>query len=64
MSNQTVTISTQFINNSGMPSSVTKVVPAVVVDNVLVADFRQINPGVVTGQAAPNNPSPSVASFA
>lgn len=64
MSNQTVTITTQFINNSGLPTSVTKVVPAVVVDNVLVADFRQINPGVITGLATPNNPAPSVASFA
>lgn len=41
-----VTITQQFINNSTTPTTVSKSVEAMVVDNNLVADFRQIYPGV------------------
>lgn len=41
-----VTITTKYVNNSLTPTTVSKVVEAMVVNDQLVADFRQINPGV------------------
>ncbi len=43
----TVTITSQFLNNSTTATTVSKIVTGVVVDNQVVADFRQINPGVI-----------------
>lgn len=54
MTNQTGTITTQFVNNSTVATILTtaKVVPLVVVNNNLVPDFRQRNPGVIGGVTA------------
>ncbi len=47
MANTTVSITSVFLNNSTIPTAVTRTVEAVVVNNQLVADFRQYNPGVI-----------------
>lgn len=47
MSNRTVTITSVYLNNSTTPTTVSRTVEAVIVDNQIVADFRQVNPGVV-----------------
>lgn len=46
MAKGTITITSQFKNNSKTASVISKVVDLVVVDNRLVADFREANPGV------------------
>ncbi len=43
---KTGTITRVFVNNSPTPTTVTKTVELVVVDNKLVPDFREANPGV------------------
>lgn len=43
----TVSVTTVYLNNSTAPTTVTRTVAAVVVNNQLVADFRQTNPGVI-----------------
>ena len=43
------TITKIFTNNSPTPTVVAKTVELVVVDNVLVPDFRETNPGVICG---------------
>ncbi len=53
-----VTITTQYLNNSTAPTTVSKSVPRVVVNNALVPDFRDINPGVVNS-AYTEQPLPS-----
>ncbi len=47
MANRTVTVSTVFLNNQGVSTSVSRTVNAVVVGDNIVADFRQFNPGVI-----------------
>jgi len=47
MATSTISITSVFLNNSTIPTSVTRTVEAVVVNNQLVADFRQYNPGVI-----------------
>lgn len=47
MSNRTVTVSSVFLNNQGVATSVSRTVNAVVVGDNIVADFRQTNPGVI-----------------
>lgn len=47
MTNQTAALTVQYVNNSAGSTANTKVVPLVVVNNSLVPDFRQVNPGVV-----------------
>lgn len=53
MTNQTTTITSQFQNNGKTATTVSKVVPTVVVDNALVPDFRQSNPGVQVANTTP-----------
>ncbi len=43
----TVTVTQVYLNNSNVPTTVSRTVNAVVVDNQLVADIREIRPGVV-----------------
>ena len=45
--NQTVSVKSVYLNNSTTPTTVSRTVEAVVVNNQLVPDFRQINPGVI-----------------
>lgn len=47
MAKPTVSITSVFLNNSTTPTTVSRTVETVVVDNQLVADFRQYNPGVI-----------------
>ncbi len=55
MSSQTSTISNEYLNNSKTISSITtKTVPTVVVDNQVVVDFREVNPGVVNSAYTEN----------
>lgn len=49
-SQNNVTITSEFVNNSTTASTVSKSVPRVVVNNQLVPDFRQANPGVVISE--------------
>lgn len=53
MTNTTTTIISQFQNNSTNATTVSKVVPNVVVNNAVVPDFRQFNPGVQVTLATP-----------
>lgn len=49
MSNQRATITRNFVNNSATPTTISRSVPLVVIDNNLVPDPRQANPGVING---------------
>ncbi len=63
MSNQTTTITSQYLNNNTVPTTVSaKTVPLVVVNNIAVPDFRDINPGVVNS-APTEQPYPSFNAF-
>ncbi len=57
MSNRTATITQVYLNNGTAPTSVSKTVNLVVVDNKLVPDFRDLNPGVIDSKhtEAPKN---------
>lgn len=48
--NQTVSVTSVFLNNSTIPTTVSRTVEAVVVNNQLVPDFRQVNPGVINSK--------------
>ena len=54
MTNQTAAMTVQYVNNGSMATAQTKVVPLVVVNNSLVPDFRQANPGVVLAGVGAN----------
>ncbi len=43
---RTVSVTSVVYNNSGVATSVTRTVGAVVVGDNIVADFRELNPGV------------------
>ncbi len=58
MTIQTGTITQQYYNNNTVPTTVSKTVPLVVVNNIAVPDFRDINPGVVNSVPT-ENPYPS-----
>ncbi len=47
MSNRTVSVTSVVLNNSGVATSVSRTVNAVVVGDNIVADFRQLAPGVI-----------------
>lgn len=47
---KTEVITKKFVNNSKTPTTVSLTVEQVVVDNKLVPDFRDIDPGVICGQ--------------
>lgn len=47
MSNRTVSVTSVFLNNQLIPTTVTRTVPAVIVGDNIVADFRELNPGVI-----------------
>ncbi len=44
---KTVSVTSVFLNNSGVATTVTRTVAAVVVGNDVRADSREINPGVI-----------------
>jgi hypothetical protein len=46
----TVSVTSVFLNNQGIATTVTRTVPAVVVGNDIRADINQIKPGVVNSQ--------------
>lgn len=47
MATSKVTVTQVYLNNSTVPTTVSRSVDSVVVNNQVVADFRQTNPGVV-----------------
>jgi len=47
MATTKVTVTQVYLNNSTVPTTVSRSVDSVVVNNQVVADFRQTNPGVV-----------------
>lgn len=44
---RTATVTSVYLNNSNVPTTVSRTVQAVVVGDNIVADFRQQNPGVI-----------------
>lgn len=47
MANRQVTITTVYLNNSTVPTTVSRSVNCVIVGDNIIPDFREFNPGVV-----------------